>query len=450
MAKINTILSTAASLAASAVLLRTILNEFLPCQIKDFILSSTFTFFTRFSSDITIFVYEIHGMLPNEMYKAAETYLGTKISPNTRSLQVAMQEDSSNLAVTMNPGEIIVDLFHGIEFSWKLISQEKEKSVFDYTNCTIETKFFVLSFHKKNREKALNVYLPHILQQFKSIRQEEKPIKIYTGNYDYWNHGFGSPAWNGVKLSHPATFETLAMDAELKRFMKEDLERFVRRKDYYRRVGKAWKRGYLLYGPPGTGKSSLIAAIANFLRFDIYDLELTELRSNSALKSLLLATSNRSIIVIEDIDCTIDLYKRKENVNAAESLGRNGCHDDKVTLSGLLNFVDGLWSTCGDERIIIFTTNHKERLDSALLRPGRMDMHVHMSYCCPSGFKTLLLNYHNVGNHPLKPEVERLLSEVEATPAEVAEELMKSDDSDDAMRCLVKFLEGKKVESSDQ
>ena len=50
-----------------------------------------------------------------------------------------------------------------------------------------------------------------------------------------------------------------------------------------------------------------------------------------------------------------------------------------MTLSGILNTMDGLWSSNGDEQIIVFTTNHKERLDPALLRPGQMDMHTHLS-----------------------------------------------------------------------
>jgi chaperone BCS1 len=52
-----------------------------------------------------------------------------------------------------------------------------------------------------------------------------------------------------------------------------------------------------------------------------------------------------------------------------------------LTLSGLLNFINGLWSTCDEQRIIVFTTNCRDRLDPALLRPGRMDMHIYMGYC---------------------------------------------------------------------
>ena len=64
---------------------------------------------------------------------------------------------------------------------------------------------------------------------------------------------------------------------------------------------------YLLYGPPGTGKSTMIAAIANFLNYDIYNLELTTVKDNSELIKLLLETTGKSIIVIEDIDCSLDL-----------------------------------------------------------------------------------------------------------------------------------------------
>ena len=107
------------------------------------------------------------------------------------------------------------------------------------------------------------------------------------------------------------SFKTLAMDLELKKEVMEDLNNFLNGKEYYKRIGKAWKRGYLLYGPPGTGKSSLIAAMANYLNFDIYDLDLSEVRSNTDLRLLLLGMPSRSILVIEDIDCSIKLENRE-------------------------------------------------------------------------------------------------------------------------------------------
>lgn len=121
----------------------------------------------------------------------------------------------------------------------------------------------------------------------------------------------------------------------------------------------------------------------------------------------------------------------------------------QLTLSGLLNFIDGLWSSCGDERIIIFTTNHKERLDPALLRPGRMDMHIHMSYCSYQGFRVLASNYLDISSdqdHHLFGEIEGLIEDTQITPAQVAEELMKNEDAEASLEGFVKLLKRKKME----
>ncbi|KAI3688880.1 hypothetical protein L2E82_46793 [Cichorium intybus] len=166
-------------------------------------------------------------------------------------------------------------------------------------------------------------------------------------------------------------------------------------------------------------------SMANYPRFDVYDLELKKMRGNSDLRKLLVHTKNRSIIVIEDIDaCGVGLQNRETQNDSRNS----NFYVEKISLSGLLNFVDGLWSSCGDERIIVFTTNHKERLDPALLRPGRMDVQVEMSYCTYGGFKVLASSYLQVKEEEkveLFGEIEGLLKKVEVTPAEIAGELMK-------------------------
>lgn len=349
----------------------------------------------------------------------------------------------------MDRNEEIVDEFEGIKFRWVLHCHQIEaKNYYNPRdmNSTLrsEVRSFCLIFDKKGRDKAIEEYLPHILKQAEFLKHANKTIKLFTADFA---NMYGRPggAWSSISLNHLANFETLAMDLDMKRLIVDDLERFVRRKEYYRRVGKAWKRGYLLYGPPGTGKSSLIAAMANYLNFDIYDLELSGLRSDSELRMMLVGTANRSILVVEDIDCSIELKDREARDAAAA-----GFHQEQqVTLSGLLNFIDGLWSSCGDERIIIFTTNHKDKLDPALLRPGRMDMHIHMSYCTPCGFKVLTNNYLGIKHHPLCGDIERLIEEVQVTPAEVAEQLMKNDDPDLALGGLLNFLKLKMVENAE-
>lgn len=118
----------------------------------------------------------------------------------------------------------------------------------------------------------------------------------------------------------------------------------------------------------------------------------------------------------------------------------------QVTLSGLLNFIDGLWSSCGDERIIVFTTNHKDRLDPALLRPGRMDVHIHMSYCTPCGFRMLASNYLGITEHSLFCNIEQLVETLKVTPAEIGEQLLKIEEPETSLRGLIEFLERKKEE----
>ncbi|KAK1407478.1 hypothetical protein QVD17_39094 [Tagetes erecta] len=273
----------------------------------------------------------------------------------------------------------------------------------------------------------LNIPTSSVLEKkAQEIEEHNKKLKLHTVAYY---------SWDSVVLNHPATFETLAMDDDKKDLILEDLKLFVRRKDYYKRVGRAWKRGYLLYGPPGTGKSSFIAAMANYLKFDVYDLDLKEVRDNSVLRTLLIRTKNRSIVVIEDIDCNVGLHRREAK--------NKGVDIDKITLSGLLNLIDGLWSSCGDERIIIFTTNHKEVLDPALLRPGRMDVHVEMSYCTYDGFKTLASTYLQVEEDEKLSTfqaVKKVLKKTKVTPAEIAGELMKGEDVDVVLENLIQWL----------
>lgn len=282
------------------------------------------------------------------------------------------------------------------------------------------------------------------MEKANEIRRKNQERLLYTNSRGGSLDSRGHP-WESVPFKHPSTFDTLAMDPERKKEIMEDLQDFANGQSFYQNTGRAWKRGYLLYGPPGTGKSSMIAAMANYLGYDIYDLELTEVHNNSELRKLLMKTSSKSIIVIEDIDCSINLTNRKKNSNSSsrsyydpgtEIRGAacgSACGEDggnSITLSGLLNFTDGLWSCCGSERIFVFTTNHIEKLDPALLRSGRMDMHIFMSYCSFSSLKILLKNYLGCEEGDLDmsvmKELEQVIDKARMTPADISEVLIKN------------------------
>lgn len=403
-------------------------------------------FFKRWLSDpMTLQIEEYHGMSSrNKFFDALELYLQSKISPSTRLLKIAQTRKDTSFGIHFSDNQEFDDVYEEIQLKWKFISISKESS---HTTLASKKKHcFELSFDFKHKEMVMNSYLPYVLERFKAMKDERKLVKLHT----LVRLDPNKVKWDAINLEHPATFGTLAMDSELKRSVLEDLDKFVKRKEFYQRVGRAWKRGYLLYGPPGTGKSSLVAAIANYLKFDIYDLQLTHLKSDMELRRAMVATTNKSILVIEDIDCSqAELQDRKygKGIKKNESEG----NQTQITLSGLLNFTDGLWSNCGEERIIVFTTNHKSKLDPALLRSGRMDMHIHMSYCSYEGFKTLTSNYLGIcGHHPLFEKIEILLQNTKVTPAQVTEALMKSEDVEVALQGLITMLKEKRYKGKDE
>lgn len=329
-------------------------------------------------------------MQENQLYTKVVTYLNSLSSVEDSNYANLFTGNKSNdITIVLDSDQVVTDTFLSARVYW---TNEKSK-----TGSTT----LVLKIRRRDKRRILRPYIQHIHTVFDEIEQRRKEVTLYI-NAETQPEKNGR--WISVPFTHPSTIETTVIDADLKNKVKSDLESFLKSKQYYQRLGRVWKRSYLLCGPSGTGKSSFIAGMAKFLNYDIYDIDMRKVTDDSDLKMLLLQTTNKSMIVIEDLDRFL-----VEKSTA-------------VTLSGILNFMDGFFSSCGEERVMVFTMNSKDQVDPAVLRPGRIDVHIQFPLCDFSAFKNLANSHLGLKEHKLFPQVEEIFqSGVSLSPAEIGE-----------------------------
>lgn len=458
--------TTLASVMGVWAFCQSLMHTVFPPEIRYVFLKVFYRLFNWCSVYCYYDITEIDGVNTNELYNAVQLYLSSSASIIGNRLSLTRGLNSSAITFGLSNNDRLVDNFNGVPVLWEHVVTQRQSQTFSWRPLPEDKRAFTLRVKKKDKTVILGSYLDFVMEKANELRRKNQDRLLYTNSRGGSLDSRGHP-WESVPFKHPSTFETLAMDPEKKTEIMADLLDFANGEAFYQRTGRAWKRGYLLYGPPGTGKSSMIAAMANFLGYDIYDLELTEVHTNSELRKLLMKTSSKSIIVIEDIDCSINLTNRKKSGGGGGGRSSNAMSSyestppgaaavngggeeggNTITLSGLLNFTDGLWSCCGSERIFVFTTNHIEKLDPALLRSGRMDMHVFMSYSSFPALKILLKNYLGFDESDLKKEMleqfEEVVGKAEMTPADVSEVLIKNRrDKEKALRELLEILKVK-------
>ena len=176
-----------------------------------------------------------------------------------------------------------------------------------------------------------------------------------------WNQ-FGEPR-------RKRGLDSVILDRGIKERILADVQDFLRSSTWYFDRGIPYRRGYLLHGPPGSGKTSFIQALAGELDYNIAMLNLSERGlTDDRLLHLLTVVPKRTLVLLEDADAAFG--HRRVQTDADGYRGAN------VTFSGLLNALDGVGSA--EERLLFLTTNHVERMDAALVRPGRVDMTVRL------------------------------------------------------------------------
>ncbi|KAJ3270880.1 hypothetical protein HDV01_007351 [Terramyces sp. JEL0728] len=244
--------------------------------------------------------------------------------------------------------------------------------------------------------------------------------KRYLDNFDerYRYEYDPENGWTQSNTLHVSRgLGAVSLDRSQERLLKKDLETFVQDRDFYTRMGMPYRRGYLLSGKPGTGKTSLINAISASYKKNLYYVNLKEIKNDAALQSAFSNISKNSIAVFEDVDAQSSIVHARKSFNLSRLFkdltpppppppveekdstdgedmadGKSDKSMDVIgprlgggmkfggpSLSTLLNCLDGY--TLNDGVIIIMTTNHPELLDPALIRPGRIDLHLELGYC---------------------------------------------------------------------
>jgi hypothetical protein len=264
-------------------------------------------------------------------------------------------------------------------------------------------------------------------------------------------------------LEHDRTFDNIFLDQ--KEELKSRLDFFQNNRAWYKTKGIPYTLGIMFSGKPGCGKTSTIKAIAKYTNRHVIDVSLSKIENCRDLMQIFYSDEingkkipmHKRLYLFEDIDSILDVLKERSTAEAAATaaaaaaaeeaaatdsscgIGSIGgkkksgkkaksakaaaaaAASDKLNLGFFLNLLDGVLETPG--RILIISTNYPEKLDRALVRPGRVDLKIHMDKCSPTMIRDIFNHYYSCssrssGDDDMAPLVAALYAK-ELTPAEL-------------------------------
>ena len=268
---------------------------------------------------------------------------------------------------------------------------------FDHNNIKLDITSDILYSEDNGIKKEKKYYrltspkyenIKNFLEYLKAIQCDYVDEMIFKKKTQYYYYDTSSKKWIGTKINVNKTFETLFLDDIIKNKLINDIQNFVNNNKKYEHLGIPHKLGYLLHGMPGNGKSSLVYVLSKTYNKSIYKVNLSV--SKSTFINQIQEIPQGSIVIFEDIDtCPISndrtIAKELPEKDQKEYL-------DKFVLGDILEILDGYCFL--EDCIIITTTNHIDKLDSALIRSGRMDHKLEFNNATPTQIFQIIKYYY--------------------------------------------------------
>lgn len=347
----------------------------------------------------------------NKLYNEFINYLYNKFKQETKGCKIDSKNDTFQFMIDEILKNEFLDNHNGNTIRIGFIKDIKEdnNNKKDKNNTDITTKDIILK--TDDNINILEDYLKMIIKLVNS--NENEKINIYKLKVTNAKKN-KSITWSKSHFITNKTIENTIISNEVKKLYLDDIKRFIDNEPYYLKKGLPYKRGYLLHGEPGCGKTSLIKAVSHDMNIPIFILDLNILTNNAELIAILneinyyINDKQKYFLVFEDFDRT-NLFKANNDYD------QNNRKSNKITEDCILNILDGIDESYG--RIVVITTNSLNKIKSikSLIRPGRIDSLVYVTFCNMDQIKRILIFYFDLAD-----DVEIKLAEnIIITPAQL-------------------------------